>query len=117
MCEQLTRRFLCQEILVCTLRSTLDRGLHIRQYAAQRLQADSAGSQDRWHAGTEVEHGRFHSYLTWAAIQDERHPASEISKRVLRRRGADIHKALGAWRGNWLTKRADERQVDGMTPH
>src|SRR6266849_10400433 len=105
MCEQLTRRFLCQEILVCTLRSTLDRGLHIRQYAAQRLQADSARSQDRWHAGTEVEHGRFHSYLTWAAIQDERHPASEISKGMLGRRGADMHKAVGARRGNRRTKR------------
>src|SRR5260370_28631075 len=57
MCEQLTRRFLCQEILVCTWRSTLDRGLHIRQYAAQPLQADSPRSQDRSHAAPHVEHG------------------------------------------------------------
>src|SRR5215470_1213004 len=114
MCVQLARGFLCQVNLVSTLRSTLYWGLHVGQYAAQRLQADSARSQDRWHTGTEIEHGRFHSYLTWATIQDERHPASEISKGMLGRRGADVHETVGTRRGNRRTKCANKRQGDRM---
>jgi len=58
-----------------------------------------------------------HVWMEEVTVTNHRHAASEISKRMLCRGRADMHKTIGARCGNRRTERTNERQRDRMTRH
>ena len=76
-------------------------------------QRDNAGPQQQRHAG-QRQHGGFDTDPRRAAIQNE---IGKLAGHVLRRGGRKLGEAVGAGRGDWHLRGADQLESEGVRGH
>lgn len=85
--------------------------------AGDLVGADGTGPQDDGHAAGEVDDRGFEPHLAGAAVEDQRHPATEFLAHVVGGGGADAAEAVGRGRGDAGAEGAQQLERHRMIGH